>query len=77
MRNEQIENLNRLPDDAVVSVAAWPMLAGISVSTAWYRAAKDPEFPKPVRLGERCTRWRLGDIRRFLVGEPSTATSKD
>ena len=23
-------------------------------------------FPKPVRLGKRCSAWRVGDIREFL-----------
>lgn len=66
MRAEQLENLNDLPDDAVVDVRIWPVMAGIAVSTAWDRARNDPDFPKPTRLGDRCTRWRLGDVRRFL-----------
>lgn len=66
MKTAQIEALDRLPDDAMVPVGAWPVLAGIAVSTAWYRAKNDPSFPKPTRLGDRCTRWKLSDVRQFL-----------
>lgn len=72
MRAEQIENLGHLPDDAVVDVSIWPVMAGIGINTAWDRAKNDPTFPKPVRLSNRCTRWKLGDVRRFLAGAQVT-----
>lgn len=67
MKPEQI-NFDSLPESALVPVGIFPLIAGISVSTAWRRSSKDPTFPKPVKLGS-CTRWRVSDIRRFLRGE--------
>lgn len=34
---------------------------GISRATAW-NWAKEPDFPKPIRLSGKCTRWRLSDL---------------
>jgi predicted DNA-binding transcriptional regulator AlpA len=64
--NTDPSQFNSLPDSALVSVKAFPVLAGIAVSTAWRRAKLEPDFPQPVRLGVGCTRFRVGDIRRFL-----------
>lgn len=30
-----------------------------------HRWAREGRFPKPVRLGENCTRWRLTDLERW------------
>lgn len=39
---------------------------GISRGHVW-RKARDPEdaFPKPVRIGANCTRWRLTDLEAW------------
>lgn len=34
---------------------------GLSKSTIWERLRRD-EFPEPLRLGTKCTRWRLADL---------------
>lgn len=41
--------------------------AVIPVSSAtWWRGVKSGRFPKPVKLSERVTCWKVGDIRQFL-----------
>jgi predicted DNA-binding transcriptional regulator AlpA len=30
--------------------------------SSWWAGVKSGKFPKPVKLGERTTRWRLNDI---------------
>jgi prophage regulatory protein len=32
-------------------------LIGAGISTVWAMTAHDPDFPKPIRLGPRMTRW--------------------
>lgn len=41
----------------------------VAVPTIW-RWARDPNnaFPKPVKLGENCTRWRLEDVEQWEAG---------
>lgn len=36
-----------------------------SSATLW-RKCKVGQFPKPVKLSERVTAWRVGDVRQFL-----------
>jgi len=64
-----LENFDSLPDSALVPITAFRPLAGIAPSTAWRRTNLEPDFPKPVRLGNRCTRFRVGEIRAFLAGQ--------
>ena len=35
--------------------------------TAIYSRVKAGVFPEPIKLGERCVRWRAEDIERWLV----------
>lgn len=63
-----LKNFDSLPDSALVPVTAFRALAGIAPSTVWRRTSLEPDFPKPVRLGAKCTRFRVGDIRRLLAG---------
>lgn len=36
-----------------------------SAATLW-RKVRDGSFPKPVRLSDRVTAWRVGDVRAWL-----------
>ncbi len=40
----------------------------ISPSTLW-RRVRDGSFPQPVKLGERFTCWRVGDVRAWLEAQ--------
>ena len=42
-----------------------PALIPVSKST-WWQGVKDGRYPKPVKLGERCTAWRVEDIRQLI-----------
>lgn len=33
--------------------------------TIWHWLKNDPTFPKPFKLSERCTRWRLSEIEAW------------
>lgn len=63
-----------LPSDgeALISMVEMGAALGLSESTAWDRAAKDPNFPKVLRLGPKCTRVRVSEARAYIAGiEPS------
>lgn len=34
-------------------------------SSTLYRWIADDKFPKPVRLGENCVRWRVADLKAW------------
>ena len=42
-----------------------PAIIPISKST-WWAGVKSGRYPKPVKLSERCTAWRVEDIRSLL-----------
>ncbi len=37
----------------------------VSVNSVWRWTAQRDDFPKPVKLGLGCTRWRLFDLEAF------------
>lgn len=34
--------------------------------TCWWKGVKSGRYPKPVKLSERCTAWRVEDIRELI-----------
>jgi len=34
--------------------------------SSWWQGVKDGKFPKPVKLGERTTAWKVEDIRALI-----------
>jgi len=66
---------NRLPEFGYVRLkqirgdpkADPPCPPIIPVSRAtWYQGIKDGRFPKPIKLGERISVWRVEDIRALV-----------
>jgi prophage regulatory protein len=49
-----------------------PTVVPFSSATLW-RKCKSGQFPKPVKLSERVTAWRVGDIRQFLLNQAKAA----
>ena len=45
--------------------AALPAIIPISKST-WWAGVKTGKYPKSVKLSERCTAWRVEDIRALI-----------
>lgn len=58
--------VNSLPDDALVNIQVTSDVVGLK-TTAIYDRIKKHSFPKPEKFGTRCTRWRLGKLRRWLA----------
>ncbi|TSA15034.1 MAG: AlpA family phage regulatory protein [Comamonadaceae bacterium] len=61
-----LSNFDTLPDTGYMRQAQLiPDVVPFSSATLW-RKCKSGDFPKPVKLSERVTAWRVGDIRKFL-----------
>lgn len=55
-------------DDALLRRATVEQATGLSTASI-YRLLSKRQFPEPVRLSTRCTRWRAGDIRAWLIAQ--------
>lgn len=53
----------RLPQ--IIGNKSYPPIIPVSRST-WFAGVKSGKFPKPVKLGERTTAWRVEDIRALI-----------
>lgn len=61
----QIEK-NLLPETGFVRIPTILKILPIGKST-WWEGVKDGKFPKPVKLGQRTTAWRVEDIKALIV----------
>lgn len=59
---------NTLSKSALLRLPAVLQLIPVSKSTWWAWVAAN-KAPAPVRLGERCTAWRLSDIQAFIEAQ--------
>ncbi len=57
-----------LPDEALASIKTVAAITEEGVSTIWRKAKTDPNL-KPIKLGNRCTRFRVGGVRAYMRGE--------
>jgi prophage regulatory protein len=63
-RNLQSLNAAQLVD-ALLRIRTVGQATGLSAATI-YRKLAAGEFPTPVRLGSRCTRWKAADVRAWI-----------
>lgn len=62
-------SFDALPDTGFLRQAQLiPNVVPISSATLW-RKCKSGAFPKPVKLSERVTAWRVGDVRNWLAAQ--------
>ena len=54
--------------DALLKIKTVATVTGLSASTIFRKTAAG-EFPEPVRLGARCTRWKSASVRAWLVAQ--------
>ena len=55
-------------EDALLQIHTVTALAGLGRSTI-YRLVSEGEFPKPIKRGLRCTRFRAGDVTTWLKAQ--------
>lgn len=53
-------------EDRLITDKEVAHLLGASRSWPW-KLAQDGRLPAPIRLTERCTRWRLSEIRAWMA----------
>lgn len=63
--NPQSLDAARLPD-ALLTIKTAATLAGLSPSTLYRKAQTEPDFPRFIHIGARCTRIRAGDFTAWL-----------
>jgi predicted DNA-binding transcriptional regulator AlpA len=69
MATETKSTFDTLPDTGYIRQSQLiPDVVPISSATLW-RKCKSGTFPKPVRLSERVTAWRVGDVRNWLEAQ--------
>lgn len=66
-----LKNFDELPDAAAVRLPVVKAVTGMSEGTIW-RLARSGKLP-PLKLSERITAWRVGDLREFLAAARSEA----
>lgn len=64
MALNRINSFDNLPDSALLSAREIAGIVGISEKTVWRWVGN--QLPNPIRIGQRCTRWNVGDVRRAL-----------
>lgn len=66
-----MNNQSTLPHTGFIRLPAVLSVIPVSKST-WWAGVKSGRYPKPVKLGERITAWRVEDIRA-LIEQPEYA----
>lgn len=66
-RNSQPLHVLQL-EDALLRMRLVNQATGLSPATV-YRKVAAGEFPEPVRLGARCTRWKAADVRAWIQAQ--------
>ena len=60
-----MEHPNKLPETGFMRLSEVLKLYPVGKST-WWEGCKSGRFPKPVKLSERVTAWRVEDIRALI-----------
>lgn len=63
-----------LADVALIDGPTCAAAHGISIST-WHDLVRSGDAPQPVMRAVRCTRWRLADVRAWLIERAAQATN--
>lgn len=54
--------------EALLRLSTVEAITGLGRSTIYAKLANN-EFPRPIRLGTRCTRFRAGDVQAWLAAQ--------
>lgn len=65
--HQALKNFDDLPDSAYVPIAVVCGLFTCSPATVWRRVLLG-ELVAPHRIGQRTTRWKVGELRLSLKG---------
>lgn len=59
--------------DALLTLRTAAAVAGLSEATLYRKAKADPAFPRLIKMGQRCTRIRAGDLTAWLAAKAGAA----
>jgi hypothetical protein len=45
--------------------------------SSWLNGVKSGKYPKPVKLGERTTAWKVDDIKAFIAGFGGASSTEE
>ena len=65
-----------IPATGYIRVSQLIKIIPFSASTIW-RKAKKGDFPKPVKLSEQITAWRVEDIKAWMNAQDAKAVQHD
>lgn len=68
--SRSIQELETLPDSALIVESETELLMQISPTTRW-RLIKKEILPKPIAFGPRVKRRPIGQVRALMRGEPA------
>lgn len=68
-----LSNFDGLPDTALITVQVLSVLLTMGVSTIWRQAKLIPGFPAAIKLSPGCTRFQVGDVRRYIASKCANA----
>jgi len=64
---QNTEALDRNPAGRMlISAYQGAVMTGVASSTWWEWARTIPDFPRPIRISARCTRWDEAEIAAWL-----------
>jgi len=72
MQTLTASNFDNLPATGFMRQPQVLEVVPFSSATLW-RKCNTGQFPKPVKLSERVTAWRVGDVRQFLATQAADA----
>jgi prophage regulatory protein len=76
----QVHNPRPIPSglDDVALIDIGDVCAAVRMSISWvHEEVRQGRFPKPLRFGPRCSRWRLSDVRAWLLKRAQDAEVDD
>lgn len=53
-------------NNTLISANQIAVRANVTVGTVWFWSRNNPQFPSPLKLSARCTRWRKSEIDDWL-----------
>jgi len=61
--------------DALVNISVVSAITGLSASSI-FRKTTAGQFPEPVRMSSRCTRWKAGSVMAWLKMQQPAGSGK-
>lgn len=69
--NRMLKQINSFPESGNVRIKNVAQFLSVSEATVW-RRAKDPDFPKPIKLTPRITVFDAKEIRNWVDSKRNT-----